>query len=455
MSSPASPLFSTTMRPALLALALLAALPASAQGPQYRARAGTFALTDCRIETVTRGTVEAGTVVIEDGRIAAVGDAAVPSGALTIPCDGGTVYPGMIDGGTLLGLEEIGSQAETQDYDEVGDVTPQMRALTAINVSSVHIPITRVAGVTTTLSVPRGALMPGTAALVNLHGYTPEQMAAGFEGVVLNFPMSGRRGRFDRREQEAIDKAAKEAVETLDEVWDQAVLYARIDSARVAGAPDGEMAYQPEFAALLPVVRGTRALLVEANSATDIVKAIEWLEDKDARAILTGVAEGWRVADRIAEAGLPVITGPVTGLPTRASDRYDRTYQNAALLHQAGVQVALRTVDDMENYRNLPFHAGFAVAYGEELGFDRQAALEAVTINPARMFGVDDRLGSVEVGKSATLFVADGDPFEPATQVTALFIDGYQVPLISRQTELYDEYLRRSPGLTTVGQTEE
>ena len=443
------------MRSALLALALLAALPAQAQGPQYRARAGTFALTDCRIETVTRGTVEAGTVVIEDGRIAAVGDAAVPAGALAIPCDGGTVYPGMIDGGTLLGLEEIGSQSETQDYDEVGDVTPQMRALTAINVSSVHIPITRVAGVTTTLSVPRGALLPGTAALVNLHGYTPEQMAAGFEGVVLNFPMSGRRSRFDRREQEAIDKAAKEALETLDEVWDQAVLYARIDSARVAGAPDGEMAYQPEFAALLPVVRGTRALLVEANSATDIVKAIEWLEDKDARAILTGVAEGWRVADRIAEAGLPVITGPVTGLPTRASDRYDRTYQNAALLHQAGVQVALRTVDDMENYRNLPFHAGFAVAYGEELGFDRQAALEAVTINPARMFGVDDRLGSVEVGKSATLFVADGDPFEPATQVTALFIDGYQVPLISRQTELYDEYLRRSPGLTTVGQTEE
>lgn len=443
-----------TMRSALFALAALAAVPASAQGPQYRARAGTFALTDCRIETVTRGTIERGTVVIEDGRIAAVGDAAMPAGATTIPCDGGTVYPGMIDSGTLIGLEEIGSQSETQDYDEVGDVTPQMRALTALNVSSIHIPITRVAGVTAALSVPRGALMPGTAALVTLHGYTPEQMATGFEGVVLNFPMSGRRGRWDRREQEAIDKAAKEAIEKLDEVWDQAVLYARIDSARVAGTPDGEIAYQPEMAALLPVVRGTMPLLVEANSATDIVEAMEWLEGKDVRAILTGVAEGWRVADRIAEAGLPVVTGPVTGLPTRASDRYDRTYQNAALLRQAGVQVALRTDDGMENYRNLPFHAGFAVAYGEELGFDRAAALEAVTIVPARIFGVDDELGSIEEGKSATLFIADGDPFEPQTQVTALFIDGYQIPLVSRQTELYEEYLRRSPGLTTAGETE-
>ena len=224
------------------------------------------------------------------------------------------------------------------------------------------------------------------------------------------------------------------------------MLYARIDSARAAGR-GGEMAYQPEMAALLPVVRGQRTLLVEANTAADIVAAITWLDGKNVDAVLTGVAEGWRVADKIAEAGLSVITGPVTGMPTRTSDRYDRTYQNAALMAQAGITVALRTDDGMQNYRNLPFHAGFAVAYGQEVGFDRAAALEAITINPARIFGVDDHLGSIEVGKAGTLFVADGDPFEPATQVTAVFIDGLMIPLVSRQTELYDEYLRRSPGL--------
>ncbi|MGB3544060.1 amidohydrolase family protein [Rubrivirga sp.] len=440
------------MRLSPLLLAALVAAPAFAQGPQYQGRTGTFALTDCRIETVTRGTIESGTVVLEDGRITAVGQATVPAGAVRIPCDGGTVYPGMIDSGTIIGLQEVGSQAETRDFDELGDVTPQMEALTAINPSSIHFPITRVSGVTTALSVPQGGIMPGTAALVNAHGYTPDQMAAGFEGVVLNWPASGRQGRFDRRSQEAIDKAATEALEKLNEVWDQAVLYARIDSARTASGADGVQSYQPEMAALLPVVRGERVLLLEANAAPDIAKALEWLEDKDVRVVLTGAAEGWRVADRIAEAGLPVVTGPVTGLPTRASDRYDRTYQNAALLSQAGVTVALQTQDRMQNYRNLPFHAGFAVAHGRELGFDRQSALEAVTINPARMFGVDGDLGSIEVGKKATLFIADGDPFQPQTQVTALFIDGYQLPLINRQTELFEEYLERVPGLELGGE---
>ena len=444
------------MRFLLPALALLAAAPTFAQGLEYRTQAGTFALTDCRIETVTRGAIESGTVVIEDGRIAAVGaDAAVPGGAVRVPCNGGTVYPGFIDAGTRLGLEEIGAVDETQDVDEVGDVTPQMKALTAVNPSTIHVPITRVSGVTAALSVPQGGIMPGTAALVTLHGYTPAQMAAGFEGVVLNFPTTGRRGSFDRRDQEAIDKAAKEAVETLDETWEQAVLYARIDSARTAGGADrrggaGAMPYQPEFEALLPAVRGERVLLVEANAAADIVKAIEWLDGKGLSAVLTGVAEGWRVADQIAEAGLPAVVGPVTGLPTRASDRYSRAYENAALIAQAGVPIAFRTQDRMQNYRNIPFHAGFAVAYGRDHGFDRQAALEAVTIAPARMFGVDDRMGSIEVGKHATLFVSDGDPFEPASQVTALFIDGYRVPLVSRNTELYEEYLDRQPGLTTV-----
>ena len=442
------------MRLSHLALAAVLAAPALAQGIQYQPSAGTFALTDCRIETVTRGVIESGTVVIENGQIAGVGDAAIPAGAAIVPCNGGTVYPGMIDAGTRLGLVEVGSVPETQDLDEVGDITPQMRALTAVNPSTIHIPITRVSGVLSALTVPEGGLMPGTAALISLVGYTPDQMATGFEGVVLNFPTTGRRGTFDRREQSAIDKAAEEALEELDGIWERATLYARIDSARSASGTTDAQAYQPEMTALMPVVRGEQTLLVEANAAADIVKAIEWLEDKNVRAVLTGVAEGWRVADQIAAAGLSVLTGPVTGLPTRPSDRYDRTYQNAALMAQAGVTVALRTDDRMQNYRNLPFHAGFAVAHGEELGFDRQAALEAITINPARIMGVDDRLGSIEVGKAATLFVADGDALEPATQVTAVFINGYSVPLVSRNTELYDEYLRRTPGLRTLGEGE-
>lgn len=437
---------------------LILAAGAHAQGLAYRATAPPFALTDCRIETVARGVVERGTVVIgADGRIAAVGAGVeVPAGALVVPCDGGTVYPGLIDSGTRIGLQEIGAVATTVDLDEIGDVTPQMRALVSVNPSSVHIPVTRVAGVTTALTYPRGGLMPGAAALVNLHGYTPEQMATGFEAVVVTFPRSGRRGRFDRRETSAIDAAFARAQSRLDSVWTEAVLYARLDSARVATRATAPLPFQPELTALLPAVRGEQPLVVEVDAEADILKALDWIDGARARSggrlrvILSGVAEGWRVADRIAAAGWPCLVGPVIALPTRDADRYERAFENPGLLAAAGVEVALRS-DESENVRNLPFHAGFAAAYGAPHGFGRDAALAAVTLAPARIFGVADRLGSVEVGKEATLFVADGDPFEPRTRVTALFIGGDQIPLVSRQTDLYDEYLDRRPGLSAPG----
>ncbi|HEX8298314.1 MAG TPA: amidohydrolase, partial [Rubricoccaceae bacterium] len=240
---------------ALVALVTVLVPAAAAQGPQYRARTGTFALTGCRIETVTNGTIANGTLVIRDGRIAALGaDTAVPADAEPVPCNGGTVYPGLFDSGDRVGLQEIGAVAVTTDLDEVGEVTPQMRALTAVNPSSVHIPVTRLSGVTTVLTVPRGGMMPGTAALITLLGYTPDEMAAGFEGVVLSFPRQGRRGPGDRREQAEVDRTSREARVRLDTVWREATLYARLDSTRLAAGGD-PLPYQPEMLALLPVVR--------------------------------------------------------------------------------------------------------------------------------------------------------------------------------------------------------
>ncbi len=408
-------------------------------------RKGTFALTHARIVTVTNGVIENGTLIIKDGKIAALGvDIPIPEGAEVIDCSGMSVYPGFIDSGTRLGLEEIGSLPETQDDDELGELTPHVRALTAINPNSILIPVTRISGVTTVLSMPSNGMFPGTAALINLVGYTPDQMFTGFEGVLLNFPATGRRGRFDRRSDEEIKKAAERALKQLNDVWEKAVLYARIDSAYQAHPESVRMPeFIPAMESLVKVVRGELPLLIEVNTAQDIVKAIEWVKERNIkRVIFTGVAEGWRVADRLAESGIPCIVGPVLSLPTRAYDRYDRPYANAGLLHRAGVKLALRTMET-ENVRNLPFHAGFAVAYG----LPWEEALRAVTIVPAEIFGVDDHVGSLEVGKSATLFVADGDPFETKTQIKQVFIDGYLIPMVSRQTRLYEEFLHRNPGL--------
>ncbi len=433
---------SMNSRPTVAALLLLASMiPTSLSAQTYRGR---WALTNARIETITNGTIDRGTVLIDGERIVAVGpDVALPDSVSVIDCSGRTVYPGMIDAGTKLGLIEIGSLDETRDDDEMGEYTPQAQALTAVNPASVSIPIARVAGVTTVLVTPSGGLFPGTAAVINLNGYTPGQMRVGsFAGVVLSFPSGSRGGWWDDRTDEEIAKTARRRRQKLDEIWRSAVLYTRIDSTERDGGTSMRLPeYVPEIRALLPVVRREQPLLVEVNRAEDIDSAIAWIEHNHVRAILSGVAEGWRVADHIAKAGLPCIVGPVQSMPTRESDRYDRPYANAGVLSRAGVQVAIRT-NSASAVRNLPYQAGFAAAYG----MGREAALRAVTIVPAQMFGIDDEVGSIEVGKQATLFVADGDPFEPATHVQELFIDGYHVPLTNRQTELYREYLHRSPG---------
>ncbi len=419
---------------ALSICALVLPLQAQVVG---KAEKGTFALTNATIETVTKGTVQ-GTVLIQDGKITAVGpNVTVPAGAKTIDCTGKFIYPGMIDGGTNLGLSEVSSISLTNDFDEIGNFTPQMQALTAVNPNATAIPVTRVEGVTTVLSVPRGGLFPGTAALINLVGYTPDQMYAGFKGVVLNFPSVRRRRFGDNRSDEELKKEEEKQLKELNDLWDQAVLYNNI--LKSGAKPD----YNPEMEAFAPVVRGEATLLIEVNRYTEIESALKWIKEKKVKKpVLTGVFEGWRVADQIAKAGVPVITGPVIAIPSRETDRYDKAYANPGLMQKAGVKVAIRS-NDTENVRNLPFNAGFAVAYG----MDKAAALKAVTITPAEIFGVADKLGSIEVGKSATLFVSTGDPFETKTKIEHLFIDGWDVPIDSRHIQLYHEFLNRQPGL--------
>ena len=182
--------------------------------------------------------------------------------------------------------------------------------------------------------------------------------------------------------------------------------------------------------------------MLKVNAEGDILKAIDWVKERELpNVVFSGVSEGWRVADKLAEAGIACMVGPVLATPTRSSDRYDKAYANAGLLSQAGVKVAIRS-GETENVRNLPFNAGFAAAYG--LG--QEEALKAVTLNAAEVLGISDDYGSIEVGKKANMFISTGDPFEPSTQILALFIDGFNVPMESRHIDLYREFLNRDEG---------
>ena len=430
-----------TVKYSLVVLVLCVA--SLAYGQSAKGKYGTFALTNATIETVTNGTIQNGTIIINDGKIQALGtNVSIPSEAETIDCSGHIIYPGLIEGGARLGLTEVNSDARTRDFSEIGEVIPQIQALTAVNPNSVLIPVTRVSGVTTSLAVPSGGMFSGTAALINLHGYTPDQMYAGFKGIVLNYPSSGRRGRFDRRTDEEIKEASDKAIKGLNDTWKKVVEYHKLDSAIKASGSNEKLDYYPEMEALLPVLRGEMTLLLEVNASKDIKSAIEWVKDKNLKVVFTGVSEGWRAAKELAEAKIPVITGPVLSRPTRDYDKYDRPYANAGLMHQAGVKVAIRN-RGAENVRNLPYDAGFAATYG--LGTEE--ALKAITINTAEIFGLEKELGSLEVGKVANLFVADGDVFETKTQVKHVFIAGWMIPMESRHTKLYNEFLDRSPGV--------
>jgi len=416
----------------IIALALLFSVSSYSQQVK-KSTYGDVLLKNATIVTVTNGTIK-GDLLVKDGLISKIGNGLTAAGATEIDCTGKFVYPGFIDGGTQLGLIEISAVSLTGDSDELGDYTPHMQALTAVNPNSVSIPVTRVNGVTTVFSKPTGDLFPGTGALINLHGYTPDQMYAGAKGVLMNFPSTGKRGRWDRRSEEDIAKDSEKAMKKLKDFWSQAKIYANIN--QTGGV------YNPQLAAMVPVIKGDSPLMIEVNKKADILSALKWVNENDIKVIFTGVSDGWRVADSLAKYEIPVITGPVLQVPSRGSDKYDVLYTNAGKMQQAGVQVAIRT-NETENVRNLPFNAGFAAAYG--MGIEE--ALKAITIVPAQIFGVADQLGSLEEGKVANLFVSDGDPFEPKTTIEHLFIEGWNVPMESRHTLLYDEFLNRDPGI--------
>jgi len=420
----------------LLFAVLAVVLPAGLYGQQInKAESGIFLLKGGELELMDEGRIKAD-LLIQDGMIKEIAENIDHPAAELIDCSGLIVFPGMIDSGTRLGLGEVGSISLTQDHNEIGAYTPQMQALTAVNPNSVSIPVTRTNGVTSVLTVPSGDRFPGTAAMIDLLGYTPNQMYAGFKAVVFNFPSTGRRGWWDSRSEEEIKKAEKKQWKEINDFWSKAKLYNKI----VDGGkrPD----YNPQLDAMRAVLNNEMPLLIEVNERKAILSAIKWGRDQELDYILTGVSEGYLVADSLAKYDVAVITGPVLTNPSRSSDHYDVAYSNAGKMQKAGVRVAIRT-NETENVRNLPFNAGFAVAYGMEW----KEAFKAVTIVPAQIFRVDDKYGSLERNKIANLFVADGDPFEPKTDIKYLFIKGYNVPLESRHSYLYDEFLEREPGL--------
>jgi imidazolonepropionase-like amidohydrolase len=409
---------------------------------------GTYAIRNARIVTVSGADIDNGTVVVRDGRIEAVGsNVNVPSGAQIIEGRGLSVYPGMMDAGTSLGLVEVGQGAPgTVDTSEVGDLNPNAKAIFAINPHSAHIGVTRVDGVTNAVSLPLGGLISGQAAIINLAGTNQFEMAVvPMAALVINYPRSsagGGGGFFALIQQPDLSETLSNANRQVDQIRKMlrdAEAYGRAQDAAAKDRTLPRADRNIVLESLVPYVRGERPVMFRVDRETDIRASIKFAEEMKLKPIILGGDDAWKVAALLKEKNVPVILTGVLDLPSREDDFYDTLYENAAKLQQAGVRYAISSGDSGANVRNLPFYAGMAAAFG----LPRAEALKAVTLYPAQIMNVGDKLGSIEVGKMANLVVTDGDLLETRTHVRHLFIDGRQVPLTSRHTDLYDAFKNR------------
>jgi imidazolonepropionase-like amidohydrolase len=410
-----------------------------------------YAITHAKIFTLAGAAIDDGTLLIRDGKIAAVGAAVdVPAGAQIIDAKGLQVYPGLFDPITQMGLREIGAVSATVDATETGAFNPDVVAAEAILPSSEHIPVTRAAGITEVLAVPASGgfdsgggqgILGGQASAIHLAGWTISDMLIKKSvAMVLNWPQIETQSidfsTFSRKQKpyaEAKQEYDKHVVE-LTEWLDRARHYA------LAMGHGGPADYQRDLKleALVPVTRGELPVLVFANRARDIRNAIEFCDKQKLKMILAGGAEAYKVKDLLRSKNVAVILGPTLTEPLDEDDAYDRLMTQPAELTGAGVKFAFGSFDN-SFARRLGQQAANAVSHG--LSYDE--ALKGVTLYPAQIFGLADQVGTLEVGKIANIIVTTGDPLELTTDVRYLFIKGQLTSTDNKHKALYEKYLNR------------
>jgi imidazolonepropionase-like amidohydrolase len=410
----------------VVALTATTWLPAAVQAQSVAIRGAT-------LHTLAGDAIPDGTVVMDGGRITAVGsNVSVPAGAEIIDAEGLHVYPGLFDAFTFLGLTEIDAVDVTIDVIELGDFNPDLLAYTAVHPPSEHIPVARANGITHAVTAPdaRSAGIGGQASLIRLDGWTVEEMlVAPSVGFVLDWPtIAAGRGRTYRAAQDSYDEQIRRLAGWLEDAR-------RYDLAVQAEQP---VPRDLKLEAFSRLTRRELPLMVTVREERYLRDAIEFAQSEDIRLVVLGASQAWKMREELASESIPVILGPTQALPSGADESYDEQYAAPALLYEAGVKFAFATFSSPDS-RTLPFQAGNAVPYG----LPHEEALRAVTVNAAEIYGLDGELGTIEVGKRANLIVTDGDPLEYTTRILHLVIAGKEVSADNMQRDLYETYRDR------------
>lgn len=412
--------------------------------------ADSMLLSNAIVHTITGETFSPGQVLIRDGKIAAVGKTAAGEGASVVDLSGMHLYPGLIALNTVLGLTEIQAIRATQDNTESGDFTPDVESWIAANPDSELIPVARANGIAYFQPVPQGTVVSGQSGLVAVDGWTTEQrtirspVALHLFWPTMSLNVSTRIARREKGKSKSLDEQARDRkakIRAIADFFEDAEAYAKAKD-----AADKSLTKPPEkvpaWEAMLPYVRGQLPVMIHADEFREIKSALEWAGTKNYKVIIAGGRDAWRLAEPLAAKKIPVIFSDVFGLPPRDTDSYDVHFRAAGVLHKAGVRVTLTFGSgsfDAALARNLPYAAAQSVAFG----LPEDEALKSITLYPAQLMGVGDRLGSIEPGKEATLVAASGNILDIRSQVKHLWLAGKEVSLESRQTRLYEKYKNR------------
>lgn len=440
-----------------IATVVLFALPVAAQqakpaaapakpAAQAPAASQPIALRGGKLVTVSKGVIENGVVVMDGGKITAVGPAAsvtIPRNARVIDVKGMTVYPGLIDSRTQLGLTEIGAVDMSNDLAEPSDqIMPHMLVEDAFHAETELIPVTRMNGITNAVVTPSARnTLPGQMSFIQLAGKDRDEMLLlrSF-AMPLNFTGAQRRRDGTPRYPSTRMGMATQLRQTFFDAQDYFNKWAEYEK-KNAEAKDDKKPSPPKrdlrYDALLPYLQGKKPVVLTAAEPSDIKVAMQLAREFKLKVILGEITHAHRMLDEIAASKFPVIVGEIYDAP-KTGDRYDRVFSLPAELHKRGVKFAFASYDS-HNARNLPYEAGYAVAFG----LPWEEAMKAVTLNAAEIWGVADQLGSLDVGKTANVVVANGDPLELKTDVKHVFIAGQEIPMTSRQTQLRDAYQAR------------
>jgi imidazolonepropionase-like amidohydrolase len=413
-----------------------------------------------KLLTVSHGVVENGVLVMENGKITAVGSSGsvhIPKDARLTDVSGMTVYPGLIDSETALGLTEISSEPMTNDLVEPSDeIMPHMHVYDAFHAESELIPVTRLNGITNAIVAPDSRdTLPGQDSFVQLTGKSSQEMLLVRDiAMPLNFTGEQRRNEpGDKRKfpetrmglaaqlrQAFVD--AQDYAQRWADYEKKKAEYEKAKDERSAKTDDKEQDKKPpsppkrdlKLEALLPYLQGKKPVVLAAQEANDLQTAVGLAQEFHLKFVLNHISHAQSLLDYVASLKVPVIVGPIYEEP-KFDERYDAVYSLPAQLSKRGVKIAFASFSAHDS-RNLPYQAGFATAFG--LPYDE--ALKAITLNAAEIWGVADQLGSLDVGKMANVVVANGDPLDLKTDVKQVFIAGQEIPMTSRQTRLRDQY---------------